>query len=374
MTVAGGGPDPEPPRPGWRRAVETVLPPAPPLPDRRPAYVGAFLVAVFLGLFLPAARTHLNHVWAEDGARFTVDALGASLWSNLATPYGGYLHTVPRLLIEPLSLLPLTALPAAIAVVTAILRAGIALLVFAASGAYLRWLPVRTAHAALVVLLPAGNSEALGNLANLHWFLLYGAFWALLWRPAARGANILAAVVVTLAVLSDPLVLLLVPLVLLRLLLPSWPDRFSAIGFGAGAVLQIVAMLGAPRAPSSDVPVDPVRLLLAGILRDPVVTFAGPEVTQYLYPRFGNAVLLVAILLALVPIAAAVLAGDRPHRFLALVAAGYSALIMVLVMVVNWTPELQERPAIVLFSQRYSVAPALFLCSAIAAGLDRLPE
>jgi hypothetical protein len=357
-----------------RRTVATVLPQAPPLPGRAPAYVGAFLVAVFLGLFTPSGRPHLDHLWAEDGARFAVDALRDSFWSNLVTPYGGYLHTVPRLIAEPLSLLPLSALAPGIAVVVAILRAGIAMLVFAASGGHLRWLPVRVVHAALVVVLPAGNSEALGNLANLHWFLLYGAFWALLWRPASRAANIVAAVVVLLAALSSALVLLLFPLALLRLALPDWRDRYAAIGFGVGAVVQAVAMLNASRVPYADDPVDPVQLLLASILRGPVVTFVGSEATPHVYPRFGNLVLLAAVLLALVPIVAGLLGGARPHRFLILLAAGYSGLILVLNLVVNWTPALQvQHPLVVQISQRYSVAPDLFLCTAIAAGLDLLP-
>jgi hypothetical protein len=36
--------------------------------------------------------------------------------------------------------------------------------------------------ASAVVLLPVGGLEVLDNIANLHWFFTFAAFWALLRR------------------------------------------------------------------------------------------------------------------------------------------------------------------------------------------------
>jgi hypothetical protein len=354
----------------WRRRVDGVLPRSAGA-GRLPGYLAASVGAVGFQLFTPAGLTHLNHVWAEDGARFLVDALREPLAANLVAPYGGYLHTVPRLVAELVSVLPLSWAAVAIAIAVALLRTGVALLVFAASGGYLRAVPVRIGLAALVIVLPAGNSETLGNLANLHWFLLYGAFWAVLWRPASLGLNVLAAAVVLLAGLSSPLVFLLAPLALLRLALPAWRERLSALAFGVALVGQVVAVLLGTRAPYSNDAVDPVQVLLASLLRGPVVAFTGSEQVARVYPRFGNWPVLAAVVLALVPIALAVVRGDGTRRFLAWLGAGYGGLIIVIVLVANWSVALQvQQPGVVLAAQRYSVAPCLFLLTAVAAGLD----
>jgi hypothetical protein len=353
-----------------RRRLDVVLPRSAGS-GRLPGYLAAAVGAVGFQLCTPAGLTHLNHVWAEDGARFLVDALRKPLGANLVAPYGGYLHTVPRLVAELVSVLPLSWAAVGIAVAVALLRTGVALLVFAASGGYLRSLPVRVGLAALVIVLPAGNSETLGNLANLHWFLLYGAFWAVLWRPASLGLNVLAAAVVLLAGLSSPLVFLLAPLALLRLVLPSWRERLSGLAFAVSLAGQAVAVLFGARVPYSNDAVDPVQVLLASLLRVPVVAFTGSEQVARVYPRFGNWPVLAAVLLALVPVALAVVRGDGAHRFLAWIGAGYAGLIIVIVLVANWSVALQvQQPGVVLAAQRYSVAPCLFLLTAVAAGLD----
>lgn len=84
----------------------------------------ASVAAVGFQLLTPAGQTHLNHVWAEDGALFLRDSLTRPFGSNLAAPYGGYLHVVPRLIAELMSVLPLTWAPIVVAVLVALLRAG----------------------------------------------------------------------------------------------------------------------------------------------------------------------------------------------------------------------------------------------------------
>ncbi|WP_436492921.1 hypothetical protein [Actinokineospora sp. HUAS TT18] len=329
----------------------------------------AFVAAVAYLLFTPAGMSHLTHVWAEDGARFLLDAVQRPLWTNLAEPYGGYLHVIPRLGAELVSLLPLDWAPIGFAVLAALVRAGIALLTFAASAHHLRSLPVRIGLAAMVVLLPVGNSEPLGNLSNLHWFLLYGAFWAILWRTTTRAQTITAAVVVVISVLSSPLTFLLVPLAIYRL---ATGARAVPIAYLAAQALQAVAVTLAERVPYSNQAVDPVQVLLAALLRGPVAAFIGSEQVVDVYPHLGNLLILAALALAAVPIALGAWYGDR---FLTITAATYAAVIIGVVLVANWTVGLQiQQPDIVMAAQRYSVAPGLFLLTAVAAGLDRLPE
>jgi hypothetical protein len=332
-------------------------------------YVLGFVAAVAFLLLIPAGWARLDHLWAEDGARFAVDALRFPALRNLVDPYGGYLHVLPRLVAEVVALLPLEWAAAGFAVAAAVLRAAVALITFAASGAYLRSTGLRFVLAALVVVLPAGNSETLNNMANLHWFLLYGVFWALLWRTAPR---VPVAVFVVLAALSSPLTFLLAPVALVRLFLPR---REVAIAFFAGVLTQGVVMLFAERTPYSQDAPDPVQVVLASLLRVPVVALTGSERVTLFYPAHGNLVLLGALLVTGLPVAAALWWGDRAGRTLAVAATGYSVLVIVLCLVLNWSVALQvQQPGVVIAGQRYSITPALFLLTAVAVGLDARPS
>ncbi|WP_329787565.1 hypothetical protein V1227_22590 [Lentzea sp. DG1S-22] len=345
-----------------------------PLPDEprhERAWLGllaGFLASMAFLLLVPAGWSRLDHLWAEDGARFLVDAVRSPALENLVTPYGGYLHALPRLVAQLVALLPVEWAAAGFAVCAAVLRALIALIVFAASKAYLRSAPLRFALAALVVVLPAGNSETLNNMTNLHWFLLYGAFWALLWRNAPR---VPVAVFVVLAALSSPLIFLLTPIALVRFFQPR---KVVPIAFLAATAVQGLTMMFTSRTPYSHDEVDPVQVLLASLLRVPVVAFTGSERVSQFYPAHGNLVVLGALLVAAVPIAAGLRFGDRAGRALVLVSCVFSVVVIVACLVLNWTQVLQvQAPEVVMAGQRYSIAPCLFLFTAIFVGLDATP-
>lgn len=351
--------------------AESVIP-LPAEPSHERAWFG--MVAGFLGsvaflLLIPPGWARLDHLWAEDGARFMVDAIRSPALGNLVESYGGYLHTLPRLVAQVVALFPIEWTAAGFAIAAAVLRALVALITFAASKAYVRSTPMRFALASLVIVLPAGNSETLNNMANLHWFLLYGVFWALLWRNAPR---VPLALFVFLAAVSSPLVFVLAPVALLRLFLSR---REVPIAFLAGLVVQGLVMLFATRTPYSHDEVDPVQVLLASLLRVPVVAFTGSERVSEFYPANGNLVILAALLVAAVPIAAGLWFGDRAGRTLAVVAVAYSVIVIVACLVLNWTQALQvQAPEVVMAGQRYSIAPCLFLFTAIFVGLDATPS
>jgi len=343
----------------------------PPEPPHERAWLGnvfAFVASVAFLLLIPAGWARLDHLWAEDGAKFMVDAVRTPTLTNLIEPYGGYLHTLPRLVAELIALLPLEWTAASFAIAAAMLRALVALITFAASGAYLRSTPLRFFLASLVIVLPAGNSETLNNMSNLHWFLLYGVFWALLWRNAPRWP---VALFVLIAAISSPLTFILAPIALVRLFQAR---KEVPIAFLAGLVIQAVAMLFASRTPYSNDAADPVQVLLASLLRVPVVAFLGSERVNEFYPAHGNLVILAALLVAAVPMVAGLRFGDRAGRTLVLAAAAYSVIVIVACLVLNWAAILQvQQPEVVLAGQRYSIAPCLFLFTAIFVGLDATP-
>ena len=363
----------------WRAAVARLFPQA----ERAKAargwvvtwYVTAFAAAVAYLLLIPAGRSRLTHVWAEDGGRFLLDSRTLPWWSNLVTPYEGYQHSLPRLAAELVSTLPLTWAAAGLAVAAALLRAGVALLVFTASGGFLRSLPVRLGLAALVVVAPVGNSETLDNLANFHWFALYGVFWLLLWRPASRWVCAMAAVLVFLAVTTSPLALLLAPLALARFALPGRRQALITAAFCLGAAVQFVTVLLATRTQYFNEPVNVKAAALAGVVRVALVAFTGSEGVAEIYSVFVYWPAFVALAITLVLVGAALRWGGGPRRLLAFVALGYSVGYIALSLTQNWRIGLAVfYPGVVMDAQRYSVAPSLFLLTAVAVGLDLVPR
>ncbi|HUQ57319.1 hypothetical protein [Lentzea sp.] len=350
--------------------AERVIP-LPAEPPHERAWFG--MAAAFLGsmaflLLIPAGWARLDHLWAEDGAVFAAEALRFPALRNLVEPYDGYLHTVPRLVAEVAAVLPIEWTAAVFAVTAAALRALVALIAFAGSKAYIESTPLRFALAALVIVLPAGNSETLDNLSNLHWFLFYGVFWALLWRNAPR---VPVALFVLLAALTGPLVLVLAPIALVRLFLPR---KEVPLAFLGGLVVQAVTVALSTRTAYSHDEADPVQVLLASLLRVPVVAFAGSEKLDDLYPAMGNFVIIAALLVALVPMAAGLRFGNRAGRTLVLTTAVLSVVVILACLLLNWSGVLQaQQPGVVMAGQRYSIAPCLFLFTAMFAGLDQTP-
>jgi hypothetical protein len=185
----------------------------------------------------------LDTIYAEDGSVFLGSAYAESTLDSITTPYAGYLHLVPRVLSELVSALPVSWAAAGLAIAAALTTGLLALLVYACTRDYLApW--GRVLSAAVVVLVPVGQDELPNSIANLHWPMLYALFWVLL---AKRLNTWLAASAVLLISLSDPLVVLFVPLAVWL-----WWRRRSAqslavtVALGAGLAAQAAAVFFGP--------------------------------------------------------------------------------------------------------------------------------
>jgi len=206
---------------------------------RGAALASAFVLgAAALSLARQAGAGALDTVYAEDGTVFLAGAYRESTLDAIASPYAGYLHVVPRLLAEIVSLLPVSAAAAGLAVSAALVTGLLALLVYVASGSALESPWARFLASAVVVLVPVGQEEIPNSIANLHWPMLYALFWVLLWRPAVGWVK---PVIVLLIVLSDILTVVFLPLVLWR----WWKqrDHFTLAAFGAGLAAQAATVL-----------------------------------------------------------------------------------------------------------------------------------
>jgi hypothetical protein len=209
------------------------------------AWVG---MASLLQLVRAPGLPEWSVLWTEDGSVFLQQALVRSFPDALTTTSAGYLHVVPRLLVEPASWFPLGAAPAIIAVGSAAAAALLAAYVWVATRTIFDTPRARALVVALFLLAPPAAIELSGSAANFHWYGLFASFCALLHRPATRREAAAATAVVALTALSDPMLALLLPLLVLRpggLLRAQLGARLIPAAAVAGLAVQGVVILGA---------------------------------------------------------------------------------------------------------------------------------
>ena len=310
-----------------------------------------------------------SRVWAEDGTVFLSAAYRTRYFAGLASPYAGYLQVLPRSLAALTTAFSVRDAAWVLAASAAAVRAAVSLFVFRASSGHLRSTSVRAMLASSVVLLPVGGLEVLDNIANLHWFMTFAAFWAVLWRPARRVECALAAVVVLVAVGSDPLTALLLPIVVLRVLtLHRWRDQLVSLCFAAAGAVQTWAVLSGTR-PVHETFGAPAVARLFGV-RILVGALAGYWHTVALWRHLHYAAIAMgagAVLALIIP--AVRLGGSR--RWLAIWAGVGSALAFVSCFA---EPAVVPHVKVDVVSSltRYDVLASLLMLTAIAAGLDAL--
>lgn len=206
--------------------------------------VAALAAGVTLSLMRTKGFGATDSIWAEDARVFYQGTVQHNFVDLLFTPYNGYLHFVPRVLIEIVRIFPLAWAAEVIATMGALITSACALLIYRAARRHLHSPALRIAVAAPVALPYIGQLELANNFACLHFLFLYTAFWMVIWNPARRSARILAAVVLFCTVGSDPVAMVFFPLALLR----WWTLRgvrgaLPAIGMGTGMVFQLVGIL-----------------------------------------------------------------------------------------------------------------------------------
>jgi len=379
---------------GWRARLDrldrALFPAAAPAATRRSVLLTALatLAAVPLSLVRTGGHGPFDSLWAEDGSGFVHDSLNLGTFDALKKGLNGYFVLLPRLIAEPVALVPVQRAPVVISLGAAVCTALFALTAYLASAAYLRSVPARLVVSLPVVATPVAGAVIANNVATLQFAALYAAFWAIMWMPRGWLARAFALAVVVLTGLSTILIAALVPLAVVRAVVRR--DRWSFVISGAAcltAVVQGLALstgltsregLSAPR-------LDPLWALLEWVL------WAMP------YSVFGTTVLgsrpapvrLVLGLLAYAVLAAVVVLALRrgsklratpasgPAWGLAALAAGSSAAILaaeVMGMGYPGTEGSYLTPEKALMStERYLLAPVLLLIVAVVALLRPEP-
>ncbi|KQR53517.1 hypothetical protein ASF88_01135 [Leifsonia sp. Leaf336] len=320
--------------------------------------------------------------WAEDGRTF----ISSAAWggpSVLFQPYGGYLHTVPRLVAAAVVLLPVSWWALATTATACAIAGALAVVVFVCARDLVPWLPARCFIAGLTVIAPLAPREVLGNLANLHSVFLWTLFWIVLARPRRLRSAIVLSIVAFLGAMTEIQALFLAPLLLVRS-----RDRLVWVvraGVIAGLVVQLVVTVGWPRAANTNPGVDPLSIAY-GYLINAVMPLAVPQsrlgaVLASTGPAVGIAVLAV--------IAAGVVyvmvRGTHGQRLLAVAALSGSVLIYVASVATNPNTfydyaRLSSAQLSTVWLTRYGVVPSMLLAlvlplaAAIAFGRrHRLP-
>lgn len=310
----------------------------------------------------------LLHVHKEDGSIFLQQWVSQG-WSSLFEPYTGYQHLGARAATAVCASGPVPWFASCIGVAAGGFRVALAIVAVAVLVPYAhvpRW---GLAAGLMFVFVPVGQQEVLGNLTNLRWFFDVGCLLICVGLFRRRMAAV-AALLGFIGAMSDPLVLLLLPLAAWRVV--TAPDRkraLPAVAVATGAVLHWLLLI--PSARAAD---------FAWFMRDPLeaasqLAVRGLAVTQF--GQNGTEVLLhvsvlFACLAALAPLVVVLM--SRPTRVatalvVLLLVSGLALLAATLLFAPREPLELD--PAWQLGNaSRYSVGAALLIGSALLVAVS----
>lgn len=306
-----------------------------------------------------------EHVHKEDGAVFLSDAVtfGPSLWST----YSGYVHLIPRLLAWPAAELGPTAYPVAVAVLAGAFRVLLAVVVFPVFRERCgpRW---GALAASMLVLVPAGMQEVLGNLTNLRWFCdataLLIAFRVTKSRKGAVAVGGLGAA----CMLTDPLTLGLVPLLAWRLFTNSGPVRIvQGLMLAGGATHVLLLEPGDRPAEWGAFIAHPWELLRQVLVRGPVEGQWGETGAEVIIRSLGATTAAVVALGVLVVL----MAPGTSRRFGLLLAGWGLALVTATLLFADLDAISLDEWWGVGQASRYAVAPSIFIAQGLVLAAAR---
>jgi hypothetical protein len=315
-----------------------------------------------------------NSLWAEDGRVFLSGAI-RDFRGTLFEENGGYIHVVPRLIAGVVATLPVRDAAAGMAVGAAAVVALTAGFVYIASSEVLCSRIARLGLAAAVLLLPVPGSELLANVTNLHFYLLFACFWALLWQSETTFALGSRAAVVVATALSDPLSVLFLPLAIVAPLTRRSSRALVVPGLFLAALLTHLAIIAGGARPERNwgfrfgaLPEIFGFRVAGGLL-------VGDRFLGNAWADFGRAFAYGALLLVASVIVLLLLRGDRRTVAFALVSLGYAGLFFCVQLVGRGTggmdPDLHGSR---LDHARYILLPFLLMTTVILVLVERAYE
>jgi hypothetical protein len=212
----------------------------------------------------------------------------------------------------------------------------------------------------MVLPLSAGH-ETSNNSANLHWYLTFACFWALLARPLSwAGIGVSSAIVMS-AALSSPLTALFAPMGLIRLGKRSdIAQKVIVSAFLVGLAVQILSVFLSPSevrfADSQLLDLAPMYgVSVAGSL------LVGERLLDNISGLFGWGFPVVALILVAGLCAIGATASYGKRRSLIVSAFTYSLVLYCVPVFIRGTRLLTSGDVNEIGVSRYSVLPVFFL-------------
>lgn len=350
-------------------------PTARPALPRREALVllgGLGALAVVLQLLRLGGTAPLHSLWAEDGQVFLQGAFEKGFWEAVSSPYGGYLVLVPRLIGEVAAWLPVRDAAATTAILATALVALSGLVVWLASAAHITNPWLRGSLVAALVLCPVAGLESIDSGAYVLWYMLFAAFWALLWRPRSGLGAGLGALFLLATALTTPGVWFFAPLAALRTLaVRSWRDAVMVAAYWAGALAQVPVLAHNQESVvkpqwSADIWTAYLQRILDGAV-------LGLRLGGVAWEKLGWALLVLLLAGAIAGLAIAWRRASTPARWVAAIAIPTSLVMFVVSLYQRAVATEMAWLGGTSFGagSRYAIVPALLLLSAALVLLDR---
>lgn len=309
-------------------------------------------------------------LWAEDASVFLTDAY-RDFWGTLFEQNGGYVHLVPRAIGGIATLFPLTNAAVVFSLAGSVVIALLAAFVYAASGDVLRPRSLRLGLGAAVVILPVAGAELYANALNLHFYLVFGCFWALLWQretwPSLAGRSTMALA----GALSDPVCALLLPLAIVGPIVRRSLRALVVSGsFAAGLIVQLALMRGGASPERNwafnlwDVPDIFSLRVTGGVL-------VGDRFLDDAWLSVGRTFSVGAVAIVSAATVALLFVNRRRTRAFALMSVAYATLFLGAHLAGRGTGGMDpELGSFHLEGARYVLLPFLFLLTALLALVD----
>jgi hypothetical protein len=314
-----------------------------------------------------------NSLWAEDGQVFLSGAV-RNFRGTFFAQNGGYVHVVARLVAGIVAALPVKDAAVGMAVGAAVVVALVAGFVYVASSEIVPSRAARLALAAAVLLLPVPGSELLANATNLHFYLLFACFWALLWQSEASFAVGSRVAVVVATALSDPLSALFLPLAIAApIARRSVRALVVSALFFAALVVQLAIIAGGAR-PERNWGFRLGALPEIFALRVGGGLLVGDRFLGDAWDGYGRAFAYGALFLVAAVIALLLRRSDRRAVVFALIALGYAGLFFCVQLVGRGTGGMDpDLHGFRLNAARYILVPFLLVTSVIVVLAARRP-
>jgi hypothetical protein len=337
-----------------------------------------FLAILFAaGTAIALARTPIhswNILWAEDGTVFLKGALQGDP-GIVFQAYAGYMHLVPRTLVGLSLLFPLPIVPTVMTILSAAVAGAVGCACFVFLETRISSVTVRFAIWVIAIALPVMGGEVANNVANLHWYLLIGAFCAVFVRSRSVPFVVAQSLVVFTAITSDALALILVPLLIFRwFVYPDRRDRWLSVVGAVASVIQVIVVMVAmtsshARQFSATLPTPgqflefySYRVIQAGL-------FGVTGTVRLAGSTYSVIVPGIVIVLALAAIIAAMIA--VPSRAVLIGALAVSSVVFaLLVFGLQWDGLWGVGPLSFSAGERYSVVPVALLMFALLTAAD----